>query len=104
MSPRLSNIVLLSAVCIEFIRFEFFFKLKSLYFAKPVMSYFLSLFFDCLSKLFFFIIHAAKTCCIAFVCYGETPIYQNRDETSLGRSESVVFLTIVSKNMSVHVL
>ena len=51
-----------------------------------------------------FIIHAAKTLSIAFVFYGETPIYQNRDETSLDGTKKVVFLTLVSKNMSVHVL
>jgi len=55
-------------------------------------------------EIVIFIIHAAKTLSIAFVFYGETPIYQNRDKTSLGRSEKVVFLTLVSKNMPVHVL
>jgi len=54
--------------------------------------------------IIFFIIHAAKTLSIGFVFYGETPIYQNRDETSLDCTKKVVFLTLVSKNMSVHVL
>jgi len=41
---------------------------------------------------------------IAFVFYGETLIYQNRDKKSLDGTKKVVFLTLVSKNMSVHVL
>ena len=48
----------------------------------------------------FFIIHAAKTCCIAFVFYGETFVYQNCGENVLWSSESVFICTSADKRVS----
>ena len=46
------------------------------------------------------ILHAAKTCCIAFVFYGETFVYQNCGKTVLCRGESVFIRTSANKCVS----
>ena len=47
-----------------------------------------------------FIIQAAKTCCIAFVFYGKTFVYQNCGETVLCRGKSAFIRTSVDKRVS----
>ena len=48
---------------------------------------------------FVFIIHAAKTCCIVFVFYGETFVYQNCGETVLCRGKRVFIRTSADKRV-----
>ena len=47
-----------------------------------------------------FIIHSAKTCCVAFVFCGETFVYQNCGKTVLCRGESAFSRTSVNKCVS----
>jgi len=49
----------------------------------------------------FFIIHAAKMYCIAFVFYGKTFVYQNCGETVFCRGKSVFIRTNAGKRVSV---
>ena len=46
-----------------------------------------------INEIIFFVIHAAKTCCIAFVFYSKTFVYQNCGETVGTFVEMTIILT-----------
>ena len=52
-------------------------------------------------KMYYFIIHAAKTCCIEFISYGETFVYQNCDKIVLCRGKSAFVCTSADKLQNV---
>ena len=69
-------------------------------YTNDVVKVYAPLIFRKAKKMMIFIIHPAKTRCIAFVFYGETFVYQNCGETVLYRGESVFIRTGADKRVS----